>query len=288
MTLAHGAAGGGWLDPLQAMTALVLVVAGWLYLDGALQARAIRRVRTLLYLGGLLSVGVALLSPVDTYADDLLVVHVAQHVLLVLVAAPLLVLARPLPVLLRGLPRRLRPTVTRSGGSGALRLGRSPLLAPVAAAAHVAVLWAGHVPFVYDAVLASPALHALEHVLLLATGGLLWWAVLDPAGRSLAGAAPRLTAVAISVGAGLALGVAMLFSPRPWYDGHEQAWRWGLAPLDDQHAAGALMWAAGGPGYALAGALVVVRLLRAGNARRDEADATALDAPGVGPPAVPR
>lgn len=266
MTLAHGAAGPG-LDPLQAATALVLVGAAWLYLDGALRVRAVLRLRTGVYLAGLVAVATALLSPVDTYTDDLLVVHVVQHVLLVLVAAPLLVLARPLPVLLRALPGRLRAAVARSGGSVLLRSGRSPVLAPAAAAVHVAVLWAGHVPVVYAAVLASPALHALEHVLLLGTGGLLWWAVLDPAGRSVAGSAARLVAVAVSAGAGMALGVALLFSPRPWYAGHEHTWRWGLSPLDDQHAAGALMWAAGGPGYALAGALVAVRLLRGGTSR---------------------
>lgn len=262
MSLAHGATGGAVLDPVQVVTVVGLVAAGWLYLDGALAARAVLRPRTLSYLAGLAVVAVALLSPVDTFADDLLVVHVAQHVLLVLLAAPLLVLARPVPVLLRGLPRAVRTPLLRSGGGRALRLGRGPWLAPLAAAAHVLVLWGGHVPAVYDAVLADPLLHAAEHVLLLATGGLLWWAVLDPAGRSVAGTVGRLAAIGLSAGAGMALGVALLFAPSTWYGSHEQAWRWGLAPVDDQRAAGALMWAAGGPGYALAGAVVVVRLLR--------------------------
>lgn len=263
--LAHGAAQGPLDSAVPVVTAVVLLAAAWLYLDGALAARAVARPRTLLFLGGLSAVAVAVLSPLDTYADDLLVVHVAQHVVLVLVAAPLIVLARPLPVLLRGLPRRIRVPLLGSGRGRALRAGRGRLLAPAAAALHIGVLWGGHVPVVYDAVLRNPVLHALEHGLLLATGGLLWWAVLDPAGRSVAGTAPRLVAVAASAAAGIVLGLALLSAPSAWYAAHEQAWRWGLAPLDDQHAAGALMWAAGGPGYALAGALVVVRLLRGGN-----------------------
>lgn len=262
--LAHSAGDGGLASTGWALTAAGLLVAAWLYLDGALAVRAVARLRTVLFLAGLAVVAVALLSPLDTYADDLLVVHVAQHVLLVLVAAPLLVLARPLPVVLRGLPTRLRTPLLASGRGRALRVGRGRLLAPAAAAAHVLVLWGGHVPVVYDAVLRHAALHAVEHVLLLSTGALLWWTVLDPAGRSLGGTAPRLVAVAASAASGIVLGVALLSSPRAWYDAHEQAWRWGLAPLDDQHAAGALMWAAGGPGYALAGALVVVRVLRRG------------------------
>lgn len=262
MVLAHGAGDGPLPGLGSALTAAGLLVAAWLFLDGALAVRAVARLRTVLFLAGLAVVGVALLSPIETYADDLLVVHVAQHVLLVLVAAPLLVLARPLPMLLRGLPSRLRSPLLGSGRGRALRLGRGRLLAPAAAAAHVLVLWGGHVPVVYDAVLRSPVLHGLEHALLLSTGALLWWAVLDPAGRSVGGTAARLVAVASSAAAGIVLGVALLSSPRAWYEGHEQAWRWGLAPLDDQHAAGALMWAAGGPGYALAGALVVVRVLR--------------------------
>lgn len=274
--LAHSTGGAALPGLGSVLPAALLLVAAWLYLDGALAARAVVRLRTAVFLAGLAAVGVALLPPVDTYADDLLVVHVTQHVLLVLVAAPLLVLARPLPVVLRGLPSRLRRPLLGAGRGRALRLGRGRLLAPLAAAAHVAVLWGGHVPAVYDAVLRSPALHALEHALLLSTGALLWWAVLDPAGRSVAGTAPRLVSVAASAAAGLVLGVTLLFAPQPWYEGHDEAWRWGLAPLDDQRAAGALMWAAGGPGYALAGALVVVRLLRAGSGRRDEAPAPAV------------
>jgi putative membrane protein len=266
--LAHSEAGGLVGEPLQVVTVLVLVLAAWLYLEGAVATRTVLRPRTLSYLAGLAVVAVALVSPVDTFADDLLVVHVAQHVLLVLLAAPLLVLARPLPVLLRGLPRPLGRALLRTGGGRALRLGRATWLAPLAAVAHVVVLWGGHVPVVYDAALRLPVVHAAEHVLLLATGGLLWWAVLDPAGRSLAGSGGRLAAVALSAAAGIVLGVALLSSPQSWYDGHEEAWRWGIAPLDDQRAAGALMWAAGGPGYALAGAAVVIRLL--GGRARDE------------------
>lgn len=264
MRLAHAEAASAWGDPLQVVVALVLICAAWLYLDGALAVGAVVRARTASYLAGLAVVAVALVSPLDTFADDLLVVHVAQHVLLVLIAAPLLVLARPLPVLLRGLPQRVRGPVLRSGGGRLLRSGRAAWVAPLAAAAHVLVLWGGHVPVLYDAALRVPLLHALEHGLLLGTGALLWWAVLDPAGRSVAGTGGRLAAVALSAGAGIALGVALLASPQEWYAAHAEAGRWGLAPVDDQRAAGALMWAAGGPGYALAGAVVVLRLLRGG------------------------
>ncbi|MGH2499409.1 MAG: cytochrome c oxidase assembly protein, partial [Candidatus Limnocylindria bacterium] len=69
------------------------------------------RWRTALFLGGLLAFLVALGPPIDAYATELFSVHMVQHMLLVVVAAPLLLLGAPIRPLLRGLPRAVRAAV---------------------------------------------------------------------------------------------------------------------------------------------------------------------------------
>lgn len=105
-------------------------------------------------IAGLAAVATAL-GPLDRFAHDLFAVHMAQHLVLMDVAAPLLVL-----------------------GAGGRRV---PALA--AAVGHAAVLWGWHVPAAFAAALAHPALHAAMHASFLGAGAALWWALLDPARR---------------------------------------------------------------------------------------------------------
>src|SRR5437867_1248522 len=99
------------------LIALVLVVPGVAYACGWRRLSAAGHPppwwRPVLYLSGLLTVAAALVSPLDELADKRFSVHMIQHMLLTMVAAPLLLLGNPLAVLLWGVPGRLRRTLAR-------------------------------------------------------------------------------------------------------------------------------------------------------------------------------
>lgn len=250
-----------------AVVAGVAVLAVGLPLLAAVQRRERRArsgspTRPAALAGALVALGAALVWPLERYAHDLLLAHMLQHLVLLLVAAPLLVLADPLPVVLAALPggaRRRAGELWRVG----LRVGRRSGGILAVALAHVVVVSAWHLPAAYEAAVRSPLLHVAEHASFLAVGVLTWWTVLDRRpGREAAPVVAALAGVVVVAVSGGLLGLLMMFSTTPWYPAY--AWRGGglLGPLGDQQAAGAAMWAAGGPVYLLAVVLLLVRLLR--------------------------
>src|SRR6266480_1095670 len=162
----------GWTgDP-----ALVWVVfAALLYwLGGRHDARprsdSARRWRTTSFVAGLAAIVLALDSPIDGLADKLLWVHMAQHILLLMVAPPLLALARPWNRMWHGLPLALRRGVARAvvqGPRWAPARAAAALLAGALASwlAFSLTLLAWHVPAAYDLTLRSQPIHALEHAM---------------------------------------------------------------------------------------------------------------------------
>jgi len=251
-------------DPL--VWAALALVAG-LYLRGAraLWARVgaghgLRRWQVGAYVGGLLTLVVALISPLDALGSALLSAHMLQHLLLIAVAAPLVVLGRPTIALLWAVPTRRRRQVgrwwRRAPGIQSVWAGLS--LPLVAWLLHTAALWAWHAPPLYQAALDVPILHGAEHVSFLGTGLLFWWTVLAtgsgsaPAseGRRTAYGLGALSIFALTLQSGL-LGALMTFAPVPWYPAYTgRTAPWGLAPLEDQQLAGLLMWVPGGMIYA--------------------------------------
>jgi putative membrane protein len=189
-------------------------------------------------------------------ADENVAAHMAQHVLLMVIAPPLLVLSRPLAALVLALPVSLRSRVGgAAGGVGRLALSEPGVL--VAALASAVALWVWHAPFAYDAAVRHESLHALEHATILGTSLLLWWTIAESARR---GTRATVLAMASSMAAGLhgsALGLLMVVSAAPWYPVYGS----GQAALDDQRTAGALMWGATGGIYVLAVAVLLWRLL---------------------------
>src|SRR3954452_24638295 len=128
-----------------------------------------------LFLGAGLAVLVAaLLPPFDAAADEQLSVHMVQHLLIVLVAAPLLVAGAPIRLALRHLPRRGRDALVRVLHSRLARVLGHPV---VAWSVFAAVIVGTHVPAVYDLALRAPGLHACEHALYL-WAALIFWAPL--------------------------------------------------------------------------------------------------------------
>ena len=212
----------------------------------------------LAFAGGLLAVAAALVSPIDTLAASLFWVHMCQHMLLIVVAPPLLLLGRPLLVMPQGLPpewrRRLpaNPHPRRALG-----------LATATWLLHVGVVWVWHVPVLFQAALIDPAIHALEHAMFLGTALLFWWWLIEPsARRQLGEGAAVVYAIAAGV-QGTAFGALLLFSGRPWYRAYASgAAAFHLTPLKDQQLAGLVMWLPPGIVYLVAAAMLFLGLLR--------------------------
>jgi cytochrome c oxidase assembly factor CtaG len=212
------------------------------------------------YAAGLLTLVVALVSPLDALGSALLSAHMAQHLLLIAVAAPLLVLGQPPLALLWGLAEPRRRQLGRWWRRvPVLRSAWAVLSLPLVAwLLHTAALWVWHAPPLYQAALEAPMLHGAEHLSFLGTGLLFWWTVLAPGpagaarsdqGRTRYGLG-ALSIFALTLQSGL-LGALMTFAPSPWYPAYAgRTAPWGLAPLEDQQLAGLLMWVPGGMIYA--------------------------------------
>jgi putative membrane protein len=229
------------LDPVVlagAGVAVALYAQAWLRLR-----RRHRRAHPLLFAAGVVVAVLAVVSPLDAVAEDqLLSAHMAQHLLLGDVAPLLLVLGLRGPVALFLLPRlALRPLAR---AVPARRLAAALLRPEVAFAVWAGGLAAWHVPEAYDAALAHPALHALEHATLLLGGLLLWTQIVDPArrGHLTAGRRAALAGLALVAGAGLS---ETLLAAGPLYDhyAHVADRPFGLTQATDQSRAALLMMA---------------------------------------------
>jgi len=232
-----------------------LVVAGALtaYASGAWRAhrrrRPLPRARLAAFAAGWLCLAVALLPPLGELAHRSLSLHMAQHEILMLLAAPLLVLGRPDVALALALPRAQRRRLRR------LRPPRVGM--GVATALHAAAVWAWHLPAPYQWALESAGAHALQHASFAGTAALFWWSVLiAPRARAGYGAAAAWT-FATALHTSL-LGALLLLAPRPWYPRYAGVPSpLGLGALEEQQLAGVVMWVPGGTLLAAAALLLV-------------------------------
>jgi cytochrome c oxidase assembly factor CtaG len=198
------------------------------------------------YLGALVVLFVALLSPLDALSEELSSAHMAQHMLLMTVAAPLFILGAPTLVLAWGLlPMGNGEWGMRNAFHFAFRIPHSAFLwQPLFLWALYAVtLWAWHHPTLYQAALRQPLVHDAQHLSFFVAACLFWRGGLDPLGRRRlhpAAAVPYLFLTSLHASA---LGVFLALSPRPWYSDYMgRTPAWGLTPLEDQQLAGLIMW----------------------------------------------
>lgn len=188
--------------------------------------------RAISWLLGVAALVAALISPIDTLADQVLTMHMIQHLLLLDVAPILLTL---------GLTKVLLRPVARTVLDIERALG--PIAKPwFAVVAYIAAMWFWHVPALYNAALSSSGVHVLEHVVFMVAGTLYWWHLLSPVrGHRMTGMTPVIYMVVTKIGVGL-LGIALTFAPKAIYEFYEhQPQVWGLSPVVDQSIAGALM-----------------------------------------------
>lgn len=240
----------------------------------------IGRPRVAAFLTGAAALAVALVSPLEALAHLTFSMHMVQHVLLVLVAPPLLVAGSAPLALLWALPRGGRRRVGRiwRRAPGVRRVWHG-VTGPLAVwCITTTVLWVWHLPTLYEAALVRPWLHALEHATLLGSACLLWWVVLQPMGRPRThGGAALLLVFGVKVQSTV-LAAMITFAPAPLYplyaSGTEAA---GRTLLEDQQLAGVIMGWPMALVYFGAAALVFLAWLRS-VARRTEAPGVAARA----------
>lgn len=249
--------------PFDPLVLAGVVGAAVVHARGRRPGRDERR-RRLAFTGALVTIAVALLSPLDPLAGVLLSAHMVQHVLLVLVAAPLLAIAAPGPELLRGLPggaRRATRTLRRRAGVsvGVVRWWRHPVLRWLL---FVATLWLWHAAALYSAAVEHDAVHALEHVSFLATATLVWSSVLGPVRVRVSRGFAVLGVFALALQSTF-LSVLLTFARAPWYEPYATpAPGWDVDPLADQQLAGVLMWIPAGLLHAGIGLALLVSWFR--------------------------
>ena len=165
--------------------ALMAAAAAWcLFSARRLHARGRRwpARRTAAFLGGLAVAWVAGGSRLAAYDDTSVTAHVVQHVLLMMVAPPLLVLGRPLVLASQAAGRRTQVRLARLAHGGLLRLATNPLVTWIVYLGSMAAMLANRT--VYDYLVGHPLAHAAAHVWALTAGVLYWESLLGaPAGR---------------------------------------------------------------------------------------------------------
>ena len=239
----------GWsFEPLVVLV-LLAAAAGWLALvrriDRAHPANPVPRRRTVAFLAGLAAIAVALLSGVEAYDTTLFSLHMIQHLLLTLIAAPLIALGAPITTLLRAATPNVRRTVLLPIlHSRVLKVLSFPVVAWVLFAG---VMWGTHFSPLFDASLENPLVHDLEHALYLAAGLLFWWPAvgLDPSPWRMPHPV-RAMYVFLQMPQNTFLAVTILSSTVPLYAHYATLGRtWGPPVLEDQQIAGGAMWLGG-------------------------------------------
>ena len=218
------------------------------------------------FIGGLLVVFVAVASPLDALGELLLSLHMTQHMLLIMVAPPLLWLGQPFIPLLRASPPRptkralarlLTIPVLCSAGDGLTH----PVVCWIALAA-TTIVW--HLPALYELALHSEAWHDVQHACFFTAALLFWWPVVRvwPSRDRW----PRWAAIPYLVGADLintALSATLSFSNHVLYATYASVPRvTSLSPLDDQSLAGVIMWVPGSIAFLLPAIVLTMQLVQ--------------------------
>lgn len=237
-----------WPFDVTVYAGLVLIFFGHAWL--ARNAGDAERGHTLYFLAGLLTIWLALETPIDTISDHYLdSVHMLQHVLLAFVAPPLMLL---------GMSRQMAARIVRIPGVRALT---EPIPAQVIAAT-VMIVW--HVPTLYDATLRNEGLHVVEHVMFIASGLFLYWPIIDATSsnsRWKMSFGARLVYMLLATLPQDGIALALIFSRVPFYEFYTTVPRLiaGFTPLIDQTIAGAVLMIFGKLTLAIAALVVFFR-----------------------------
>jgi putative membrane protein len=197
---------------------------------------AVGKMRVAAFVGAIAVIGVALLSPIDALSEELFSVHMLQHLLLILGAAPLLAFSNAHLVMLRAFPLPARRAFGRAVAAtpGVRQAAHKQAAAWIAATTFVGTMWFWHIPAAYDWALDNEAVHVCEHLTLLGAATFFWRVIITSGDRRLS---PAMAVVLVSlVGIqGAFLSALIMFAGHPLYGAYAGN------PLDDQVLAGVLM-----------------------------------------------
>lgn len=258
----HAWAASGW----DAAVLAGLVFAGALHAIGsarlARHGGRIRRIETISFWVGWTAMLLAVAPPLDRAATLRFSAHMAQHELLMLIGAPLLIVGRPIVPWLWALPDRWR---RRVGPSPHVRryttIWRSLTHPAVAWVLHGAAIWIWHLPVLYEAAVQNEALHAFQHATFVATAVFFWWGLVYGRYGRLAYGVSVLFVFTTSMHTGI-LGALFTFSGSPFYPLYAgRAASQGIDALADQQLAGLYMWVPAGLVFMLFGLALMMSWL---------------------------
>ena len=206
------------------------------------------------YWAGLFFILLALLSPIDSLGQQLFLMHMVQHLLLIMFAPPLLLLANPFPVVLWGLPDGWRRAAGRGLGIILHRQAVTrKLLRQITAVGLIWLIWVigvigWHDPGLYNWALRNEIVHDAEHWSFFLVSLLFWWHVIGAGPRlhKQASRAGRVGLLIAAIPANMLTGMVLAFTTTVFYTYYETVPRlWGIDPLADQRIGGIIMWVPG-------------------------------------------
>jgi putative membrane protein len=258
----------GWASEPSAL--LLLLIAGLLYAFGVRRlwrsvgmGQGIRRWELLAFGCGWIALVIALVSPLHPLGRELLSLHIAQHEVLILIAAPLMVLGRPGLGLNWSFPIRIRQSIAELTRSAAWQSVWRRMTRPLVACTIQAVaLWVWHVLALFQATLANETVHAAQHLSFFFSAALFWWSLLHARRGPATYGTGVLYLFLTSIHSGI-LSALIAFADSVWYPAYSNTTQsWGLTPLEDQQLGGLIMWIPAGLVYLFAALALVIGWLR--------------------------
>ncbi len=197
------------------------------------------------FVTAMVSLVVALVSPLDALSDALFSAHMTQHLILMVIAPPLLVLGELPLAIVWALPRNWAQGLGH--GLNRSRIWRA-LLSPVSAWLLFTIpMWVWHASALYQAALRNETIHTLEHLVFVLTGMLFWWVLFQRTAADHVHYGRAVVYLFTAMLQSTVLGALMTFTSVPWYKYYTSSVApWGMTPLEDQQLAGLIMWLPGG------------------------------------------
>jgi len=242
--------------------------------------------RLTMFMGGIAALFVAIASPLEELDDLLLQVHMTQHLLLMIVAPPMLLAGAPAIALVRGMPARVAKIVVGPIlRSGTVRRIFAWLTQPaVCWIAFTAATWGWHMPAAFQLALRSDGWHVVEHACFFTTALMFWYPVVQPWPSVTRW--PRWAMIPyllLADGQNTILAALFMFSNRLLYPLYAAAPPVaGFTPLGDQTTAGAIMWVPGSLFYLVPATIIMFQMLAPQNmTRRPALQSQARPVPGL-------
>ncbi len=253
-----------WIPTLAILITALTYLRGW-YLLRCAGFPLLPSWRVWSFLAGLFSLWVALAGPMDVFNSWLLTAHMIQHMVLMMIAPPLILLGAPLIPLVRGLPVFAAREFAGPflNWKPAQRLGQW-LTHPVVALVLMSIFMLGwHIPAPYELAVRSPGWHQFEHACFFVSSLIFWWPVIQPwPSRSQWPRWSMIPYLLIADVVNTMVSAALVFVDRPLYPSYTHAPHvFGLSVLQDQAAAGAIMWVVGSIAFLIPAMPIAVQCL---------------------------